>query len=193
MLILIAAICCNTSEACAHSKHTKLDTLDTYRSKCGLSFRIYKKHWFGGSYSFVHEKLNHQDSMIFLRENHCYVRVYDTHNRLWFESATDNYGMVIGDVIFYYPNGTVERVKHFDDEMLLDACPDSTRISFEEPEQYGVWKYYRRDGSLKKQEQFGLEAIDCDSIDYRFYRKRIKYDHHGNVRSERTRRIAHWY
>lgn len=178
---------------CLAQKGVALDTLEIYKNKSGISWNKYKKHWFGGGYGFVHEKLNKQDSSVFLREKPCYVKVYDSNDRLWFESATDNSGMVTGDVVFYRTNGIMQRIEHYDDEMFLDSCPDSLTTSWEEPERFGVWKYYRRDGSLKKEKKFGLKGTECSTYSFDRYCRTTHFKRNGVVRREHSRIVRLWY
>ena len=102
------------------------------------------------------DKINKQDSLVFgdldliKQETVRYFKIYNSKNRLIFEGKTENTRM-IGDIKYYYKSGQLKRIEHLG---KLD--------SFDGINKTGVWKYYRKDGTLKKEKNY---------IDYEYFKK----------------------
>lgn len=178
-------------ESIAQNTTTKIDTFHIYANKCGISFQIYKKQWMGRSYTFAHTNLNKQDSIVLIDQSTKYIRVYNSRNVLWFESGSNEYGELFGDIIFYFPNGTIERIEHRDKEIAIESCPDSMLLDFESPMCNGTWKYYRKDGTLKKEKKYSHQSDDCSWNKSGFFCQTTRFRRNGKVRSTQEREFRY--
>lgn len=187
-LFLAIALTTGISRVGAQNNIISRDTFDIYKNKSGIDFDVYLRHWFRRSHRFEPAKLNRQDSAVMINGKNRYFRVYDAHDRLWFEGATDESEEMIGDVKWFRENGNVERIVRYGAFVPFTCCPDSMCRIFEGPEPC-KWTLYRKNGALKKERTF-LAQGDCEGADLKCYSRTIRYNRKGEVRSKHTRRIT---
>jgi len=188
-LIILLTIVGGTHCCIAQNNVSKIDTFNVYENKCGIDFDVYQAHWFAQSHTFSLGQLNEQDSIVLRSPDPKYIRVYNYRNQLWFESATDRFGRMSGDIIYYRKSGTIDRIEHRDTQIFIEGCPDSTFLYYESPMRIGTWKYYRKDGTLKKEEKYTNESDDCSWTHSDFFCKTMVYKRNGKIRNQRERTI----
>lgn len=187
LLIVLAII---TNMFSLNGQNAPVDTFDIYKNKCGVDFNIYMHTWFFGyglrnSYSYNPNKLNAQDSLVIESDKAAYFRVYDSSNMLVMEGETESSGLMVGDIKFYYKDGDLRRIEHWD---RLSNDSSSTSISLHEaPGRCGNWRFYRKSGILKKQYTYRLRIISCEPMKYEFEKETLRYNLKGHIKSRTTK------
>lgn len=166
------------------------DTIPIYMKKAGIPFRIYYREWFfrAGSYGYNPYAMTHQDSVVMENRAALYFKVYDKKNRLLMCGGREQ-GMteLSGDIIFYYHNGNIKRIAHWDSETFEDSCGNQYLIH-DAPGREGKWKYYRKDGSLKKEVERQIKFGSCKMFDYTLRQHIRKHRRNGKVYSDKLRK-----
>jgi len=169
-----------------------VDTVNIYKAKCGVPYDIYTDTWFFKPTSFSKastfefswnpKRENKQDSIVLEYGKYrkpYYYRVYNKKNRLLMEGGTDGpEAELLGDIKFYYSNGKLARIEHWDSAPLKDTCGGGIGLN-DAPGPEGVWKYFRKNGSVKLQIVYFLK--DC--ADTLVYKKTNCFKRNGEVKS----------
>lgn len=184
LIILGSWNCC-----AAKNDSTVVDTLNIYQNKCGVSFRNYEGLWFRKNYTVYADEMNKQDSLMFRSEIPMYIRVYNSKNHLWFEGLTDAHGRLSSDITYYRKSGTVEHIEHRKYEVPIESCPDTSLLSFEHPMRTGTWQYFRRDGTLKREKKYTIQADDCSWNTMDVFCRTITYNRNGKIRKGPDKKI----
>jgi hypothetical protein len=169
------------------------DTIRIYENKSGVGIKIYYRAWFfrTGSYSYCGHCMTHQDSIVMEDRNAHYFKVYDDKDHLLL-SGTRAKGNteLTGDIIFYRKNGIILKIEHWDNSAYKDSCGNLYMIN-DAPGKEGNAKYYRKNGSIKKEVDrlFILRAGECDN--YKLKQRIRKYRRDGRVYSDKLKK-NHW-
>lgn len=174
----------------AEVDHVRIDTINIYKDKCGVDFDIYMHTWFyqygiRSSFGYNPQKLTHQDSIVIVDTMPKYFRVYDSANRLVLQGQTENSGLMVGDVIFYYHNGNVRRIEHWN-RVSSDSCSVSFSIH-EAPGRAGTWKYFRKDGTIRKELVYKIIIKSCEPLKYRHVKSVYGVSRKGRRTLKRTK------
>ena len=170
----------------------KVDTVKIYKNKTGVHYKTYLHHWFLGygirhSYSWNSKKVNKQDSLVIESSGARYFKVYDSKNRLVFEGLGGIIGTELeGDIKYYYKSGQLKRIEHWGYLQRKDTCNSSFRFN-DAPGHDETWKYFRKDGTLKKKTEYIIIVYSCLTIDYGVI-KRITKFRKGKIKSVKQRK-----
>lgn len=148
----------------------KIDTVNIYKNKTGVRYKVYKHIWFpySGSYSWFPNKTNSQDSivMIYSSSNSYYFKVYNRKNKLCFEGRTNPaYRNLQGKIKYYYKSGELKKIEYREESEIgiidtINSCID-IGDEYSSPK---IWKYYRKKGTLKKQIEFIFKVYSCSPV-----------------------------
>lgn len=169
--------------------NSALDTVEIYKNKSSIGYKIYMCKWFGRSYSYTTDQLNQQDSIVLINDSSKYFKVHDECGKLWFEGATNSYGFMVGDIKWFGDDGHLDRIVSYSQNAPYKCCSDSSCAMFETP-QACRWKYYRKNGLLKKEKVSLVDGDDCYGPKLKCYRRITRYNKKGAIRSQRTSRIT---
>jgi hypothetical protein len=170
----------------------KTDTVLIYKSKAGMPFRVYEMEWFlrTGSYTIEPKKLSAQDTLIRSRGTYdYYYKVYDKPgSAIEMEGKRCNgHTCLIGDLKYYYPNGKLRRIEIWHARTASVTGCDNPNHGIEALEREGTWRYYRKNGSLKKTIEFLAEDKNCTGqLD--FYLMVTQYKQNGTKGKTKRRR-----
>ncbi len=174
----------------AHGQ-TALQTVDTvkiYKNKTGVRYQIYLRNWFFGygirhSYSWRPEKVNKQDSLVMEPHPQRYFKVYDSKNRLIFEGASGFSGTYLeGDIKYYHKSGHLKRIEQWGNNQGKDTC--NTSFGFNDaPGHQGAWKYFRKNGTLKKRTEYIIIVTSCIAQDFSVIKQTTKFKRNGKIKS----------
>ena len=136
----------------AFSQTQKIDTTNIYTNKT-KGFKVYKREWFfkAGTYSGL-SKMNKQDSLVLIDHSPRYFKIYDSKKRLLFEGLRKQEEEMEGDIKFYYKNGKLKRIEHWDSKDYKNSCDSNNWVRINDaPGPEETWQYFRKNGTLKKQ------------------------------------------
>lgn len=168
-----------------------LDTIEIYKNKTGVGYKTYRRHWFpsSGTFSYTADRINKQDSIVIEDTTAHYFKVYDKRGRLLFEGERkkqtegDGNSFLRGDIKYYYKSGQLKRIEHWDSEYHRDTCNTSLRISNGFPDPEGSWKYFRKDGTLKKQWDYFIKVYSCEPLHYCVSKQITRFRKNGRQKS----------
>lgn len=171
----------------------KLDTVNIYISKIGgVNYTTYLNHWFydhnKNSNKWNPKEFNKQDSLVIFDTVYHFFKVYDKDNRLKFTGR--NGGLeeeLIGDVIYYYKNGTKKRNEYYNHKYSKDTC-NCSYILNDATGPEGIWTYYRKDGSTRKKVEYYIKVYSCIPDKYARMKKVTIYNKHGKLLTVKIRR-----
>lgn len=181
--------------ASGQSKIVNVDTVNIYKSKAGIRFSIYKREWFPKekSYSYSPNKMTAQDSFVMSDSEIAqafYYKVFKRKKRLLFEGLRPSYTNELrGDIRFYYASGKIKRIEHWDDKAFrVDSCMDSVGLD-DDSQKEGIWKYYKRNGRLKKIVEYKITSTSCNPATGCKIAITKYYNRKGNVKSTKQKRL----
>jgi hypothetical protein len=161
----------------------KIDTTNIYKNKT-KGFKVYKREWFtpkAGTYNGL-SKINKQDSLVLEDESPRYFKIYDAKKRLLFEGSRKKGSEMEGDIKFYYKNGKLKRIEHWDNKDYMDSCGNGIRIN-DAPGPEGTWQFFRKNGSIKKQYDYIVKIYSFPSFDYNVIKQITKFRRNGIKKS----------
>ncbi len=179
----------NTSEL---SLPTKTDTVLIYKKMAGIPFKIYEMEWFlkSGSYTIDPKKLSSQDTLVRSRGYYdYYYKIYEKPGSplIMAGKRCNGHTCLIGDLLYYYPNGRLKRVEIWHARTSSVTGCDNPGHHIEALEREGTWQYFRKNGSLKKTIGFLAEDKDCTGqLD--FYLLVTKYKQNGSKGKTKRRK-----
>lgn len=182
------------SPLCGQTFISPVDTVNIFKDKAGVSFKIYMSTWFFGygfrhSWSWMPSRENHQDSLVIENGPPHYFKVYNRRHQLLFEGGSKTpAGELEGDVICYYKSGIKKRIEHWDHQYTKDTCNESILFN-EAPGPEGTWLYFRPDGSLKKKAVYSIKVTSCEPLRYHAVKTIIGYQRNGRQGYKRARRV----
>ena len=170
----------------------KTDTIQIFKSKAGIPFRIYETEWFlkTGSYTIDPKQLTPQDTLIRSRGN------YDYYYKLYAKPGAhmimegkrcNGHTCLIGDLKYYYANGKLKRIEIWHARTSSVTGCDNPTHGIEALEREGTWRYYRKNGTLKQTIEFLAEDKDCTG-QLEFYLMVTKYKKNGLKGKTKRRR-----
>src|SRR5690606_32043713 len=155
MIKLILILSCCILPILIHAQ--ELDTIKIYPKNFGLSSKKYQKILLEGKNSYRTNKLNHIDSLLFLRKNSFnYIKLYNKENTLILEGKLGEYEKVVGSIKLYYLNGNLKEERYISEKTIeckveFDNKVDAVLVSDNEGTNWGHWKFYNKNGKLKKE------------------------------------------
>lgn len=173
-----------------------IDTVNIYKNKTGIEYKFYISTWFyvynithNSYYNFNPKKVNKQDSLVIYSKIAYYFKVYNRRNQLIIEGLRGIEGQeLVGDIKFYFKSGKIKRLDHWDYRHPFDTCGNKNiRI----PE--GSCKYFRKNGSLKKQYDYSIKIYKYQMpFNYCIIRQTSKIKRNGITKSIRQKNFACW-
>jgi hypothetical protein len=170
----------------------KLDTVNIYKNKCGVSFKTYKRTLFprSGSFSYSLADLNKQDSIVILESKNktYYLKVFDTNNNLLFEgqkSATIH-GMN-GDVKYYRKDKTIKRIETW--SSFNSSTTDSVEVFASDSPSVITTKYFSNKGTKTKQIETIVDIYSTSPLKYCIVKRVLKFNKHGDFKT-RDRKMS---
>jgi hypothetical protein len=191
-LFYLLVFCCFMALVPALSFAQQTDTISIFKSKAGISFRIYEMEWFlkPGSYTIDPKDLSPQDTLIRSRGQYdYYYKVYEKPGTpIRMEGKRCNgHTCLIGDLKYYYPNGHLKRIEIWHARTSSVTGCENLKHGIEALEREGTWRYYRKSGTLKRTIQFLAEDKDCiGQLD--FYLLVTKYKKNGKQGKTKRRK-----
>lgn len=173
----------------------KVDTVDIYKNKNGVSFRNYMHTWFWGfgirnTWGWDPSKSNRQDSLVLIDHPPRYFKVYDKRHRLMFEGLSGvSSGEMEGDIKYYYKHGQLKRIEHWAQPGPDTICANAIIALSDGINPEGTWKYFRKDGTLKKQVNYIIKVKYCEPLSYRIIRQTSKFKKNRKIKSIRQKTI----
>jgi hypothetical protein len=107
--------------------------------------------------------MNKQDSLVIGYYHPCYFKVFDKKARLEFEGPRGNGTELEGELKYFYRTGQLKRIE-FWGGLTKDTLGSIFRI-YDAPGHEGTWKYYRKNGTLKKEIVHFVKLQPCESRD----------------------------
>jgi len=175
-----------------------VDTVNIYKDKTGVPFRIYMRHWFFGyglsnSYSWKTRDVNRQDSLVIEPHPPSYFKVYDKKDRLLLEGFSDDLGTEFtGDVKFFYKNGAPKNIEHWNNTFLDTTCSNIAISMNDAPGPEGTWTTFRKNGTTKKQQQYLVEVYQCKPLQYCEVKQVNRYKRSGQAKPMRVKKQLCW-
>ena len=191
---LVACYTCGLTQ----SVQSPVDTVSIFKEKSGISFRIYMHTWFfeygiQNTYSYDYSKFNKQDSLAITSHPPRYFKVYDSRERLWFEGGTKEHDEYLtGDIQYYFKSGELKHIEHLDGVQVDCICsgPCYGWNDGQGPE--GTWKYFRKDGTVKKQVEYTVQVKSCEQEKFRYARKISHFNKSGTLKHVRYKKAWKW-
>lgn len=193
ILLLITIVICFIPSSYGQTSPVSIDTINIYKDEAGVSFKTYMKTWFfqyglWNSYSYNPVNFNAQDSLVILPHPPRYFRVYDAKQRLWFEGqTTSDDGDLIGDIKYYYKSGQLKRIEHLDGQQVDCVCTNDCYGWNDGQGPEGTWKYFRKDGTQKKQVVYTIFLKSCNPTRVKYVRLIYTFKKNGDKKNVRWR------
>lgn len=170
----------------------KLDTVNIYKNKCGVSFKTYKRTLFprSGSFSYSLADLNKQDSIVILesKNNKYYLKIFDSNNHLLFQGQKSEtiHGMN-GDVKFYRKDKTIKRIETW--SSFNSSTVDSVEVFASDSPSIITTKYFSKKGIKTKQIETIVDIYSSKPLKYCIVKRVIKFNKNGDFKT-RDRKIS---
>ena len=171
-----------------------IDTVKIYKNKTGVGFNIYLNSWYfnygmWSSFSWNPKSINKQDSLVIIDHQPRFFKVYNSKNRLLFEGKTSEGKELQGEIMFYYKTGKIKRIEYWDNKLRNDSCGFNGIQINDAPGREGTWKFYYRNGKLKKEYKYIIKIYSCQPFEYRFLKQITTFKKNGKVKSVRQKKI----
>lgn len=132
----------------------RIDTLHLFLSQSSLSPRIIKRELFGCncSYNFSPDTNNKTDQVILgnTKNNKVYyIFIYNKQSKLIAETHRAYGNEILGKSKFY-KKGKLRRTENYEQYLYTDTITNKKFYRSDGYEKSGLWKYYRKNGLLKK-------------------------------------------
>lgn len=125
------------------------DTIHIHRHVFGIPYFKCRKIWFPESGSFSYSVVTKQDEKISNDSNY-YFKVHGIGKRLILEGNKTKYGVLHGEVKFYYRSGKLKATEYYIAAGDSAENDSNCLYNFDGTYPWGTWNYYRRNGSVKK-------------------------------------------
>ena len=166
-----------------------VDTVKIYKNKTGIRYNKYFHFWFfinNSECSWNPKRVNKQDSLVIEEHPPRYFKVYNFNEKLLLEGQTIGGTEFQGDVKFYYKKGCLKRIEHWDNAEYKDSC--GSAIFHDAPGQEGTWKFFRRNGTLKKTYEYKMKIFSCQPAKFGLVRQTTKYRRNGKIKQIRIQK-----
>ncbi len=163
-----------------------IDTVKIYKNKTGIRYKNYIHHWFFISNHEVGwnpKRENKQDSLVIYDHPPRYFKVYNFNNKLILEGQTVGWLELQGEIKFYYKSGRIKRIEYWSNELHNDSCISAVFHDAPGPER--TWKFFRRDGTIKKIYEHKIKIYSCVPEKFELVRLTTRIKRNGKTKSIR--------
>lgn len=189
-IVLLFVIIISSVSIFAQTKASTIDTVNIYKSKAGVPFRFYMKHWFddygcGNTILARIKKLNKQDSIVVFDIVPYYFKVYNRNNRIIFSGQRGYDALLIGDIKYFYKSGHVKRIIHWKSSGLGRDTLEEGAYMFDGP-LITQKTYYRRNTNLKKRIEYKIKTNSLIPFNYDYVKQKIFYNRKNIISKTRN-------
>jgi len=168
-----------------------VDTVNIFKNKTGIPYRIYKRIWFPqtGSFSYRLSKVNKQDSIVLYADSlkTYYFKVYNSCHKLILEGTQKhNYQEFSGVVIFYRRNGNLEKTEEWKSEYYKDTM--NMRFEYGDGSKNVRSTYFKRNGKVKKIVLFTIQLNSLEPLNITWIYATNYYSKNGRIKRTKQKR-----